>query len=327
MLLTGLGGLMRGRPTLSWVLWLHGIGAYAVIVVLLWKARIILTVLRRRPALTPERLVFLLLTGLLLAVLATGYVWTWAGRGQVGGFSLMVVHGTLATVLVGLLLWHVLARRVIFRVPAARDRRAVLRLAGAGLGGLLLWRVADGVRQALALPGAARRFTGSYETGSLTGEFPETIWLFDTPPAIDPAHWRLTIGGAVERPVTLGYAEVLALGGETVAEVLDCTGGWYSTQAWTGVRLARLLALTGPAPAARSVTVESATGYSRRFALAAAGELLLATAVAGAPLSQGHGAPARLVAPGYRGYDWVKWVVRLQVDVTDARLQAPLPLQ
>ena len=35
---------------------------------------------------------------------------------------------------------------------------------------------------------------------------------------------------------------------------------------------------------------------------------MLATRVGGELLWHGHGAPLRLVAPGRRGYDWVKWV-------------------
>jgi DMSO/TMAO reductase YedYZ molybdopterin-dependent catalytic subunit len=35
--------------------------------------------------------------------------------------------------------------------------------------------------------------------------------------------------------------------------------------------------------------------------------------VGGEPLTHEHGAPARLVALGRRGFEWVKWVVRIEV--------------
>jgi len=35
---------------------------------------------------------------------------------------------------------------------------------------------------------------------------------------------------------------------------------------------------------------------------------VLATGVDGERLSHGHGYPLRLVAPGRRGFQWVKWV-------------------
>jgi DMSO/TMAO reductase YedYZ molybdopterin-dependent catalytic subunit len=56
-------------------------------------------------------------------------------------------------------------------------------------------------------------------------------------------------------------------------------------------------------------------------------DLLLATHVGGDPLSHGHGAPVRLVAPGKRGFEWVKWVTHVEVNRTGSWLQPPLPLQ
>jgi DMSO/TMAO reductase YedYZ molybdopterin-dependent catalytic subunit len=43
-------------------------------------------------------------------------------------------------------------------------------------------------------------------------------------------------------------------------------------------------------------------------------EALLATHVDGDRLSHGHGAPARLVAPGRRGFQWVKWIEHVEVQ-------------
>jgi DMSO/TMAO reductase YedYZ molybdopterin-dependent catalytic subunit len=59
--------------------------------------------------------------------------------------------------------------------------------------------------------------------------------------------------------------------------------------------------------------------------LADAPHLLLATHVAGQPLSAGHGAPLRLVAAGRRGFWWVKWVVRIEVVDAPWWLQPPFP--
>ena len=108
---------------------------------------------------------------------------------------------------------------------------------------------------------------------------------------------------------------------------IDCTGGWYSTQRWRGVPVAEVLALAGPTEAAASVTFTSVTGYYRRFSLDEAGRYLLATHVGDQALSNGHGFPMRLVAPGKRGFEWVKWVERIEVNKTSKWLQPPLPLQ
>ena len=75
------------------------------------------------------------------------------------------------------------------------------------------------------------------------------------------------------------------------------------------------------------MTITSATGYYRRFSLEEAEGYLLATRVGGAVLSRGHGFPVRLVAPGKRGFEWVKWVTRIEVNESPKWLQPPLPLQ
>jgi DMSO/TMAO reductase YedYZ molybdopterin-dependent catalytic subunit len=108
--------------------------------------------------------------------------------------------------------------------------------------------------------------------------------------------------------------------------VLDCTGGWYTRQVWEGVPLAEILQRAGVLETAVSVTIESVTRYRRRFSLADAQQMLLAYRVAGAPLAHGHGAPLRLVIPGKRGLEWVKWITAIQVNTTSALLQSPLPL-
>jgi DMSO/TMAO reductase YedYZ molybdopterin-dependent catalytic subunit len=59
--------------------------------------------------------------------------------------------------------------------------------------------------------------------------------------------------------------------------------------------------------------VISHTGYRWSFDRADADDLLLATHVGGEALSHGHGAPVRLVAPGQRGFIWVKWVTRIEL--------------
>jgi DMSO/TMAO reductase YedYZ molybdopterin-dependent catalytic subunit len=64
---------------------------------------------------------------------------------------------------------------------------------------------------------------------------------------------------------------------------------------------------------ATHVRVISHTGYRWGFALGELDDLLLATHVGGEQLAHGHGAPLRLVARDRRGFQWVKWVVRIEL--------------
>jgi DMSO/TMAO reductase YedYZ molybdopterin-dependent catalytic subunit len=316
---SGVGGVVSGSPGRAWVLVLHAIVAYALLATLAFKTPIVLRSLRRR---RPDRtrLAFVGMSALLVAVLATGVAWVALGRVLVGGISLINVHAYLAIALAVPFAVHLAARYVALRIPRAHGRGAFLRVAGLGVLGVAGWQAADAI-------GRRRRFTGSYETGSLSGVFPEVRWLLDDPEAVDLGSWQLVIDGAVRQPLAIGYGDLLARATSTRREIIDCTGGWWSEQDWQGVALADLLREAGLQDGARSVEIASVTGFSRRFALADAQAMLLATGCAGRPLEHGHGRPARLVAAERRGYDWVKWVRQIRVLESDERWQSPLPLQ
>src|SRR5262249_50428683 len=137
-------------------------------------------------------------------------------------------------------------------------------------------------------------------------------WVADAPRPIALDAWRLRVDGAVKTPLTLTYEDVASAGDELVA-TLDCTSGFYSTQRWSGIRGGRLLdRATPPAHAAR-VSFISVTGYRWTLPLAEARNALLGMQVGEEMLAHEHGGPVRLVAPGRRGFQWVKWVVRMEV--------------
>jgi DMSO/TMAO reductase YedYZ molybdopterin-dependent catalytic subunit len=191
-------------------------------------------------------------------------------------------------------------------------------------GAALAYGAVEAVTVAARLPGADRRATGSYEVGSgKPSAMPVTQWFTDGVPSTDMDAYELMVSRPDEPTQRLRYDALLAIPDTTLTAVLDCTGGWWAEQTWRGIRLDTLV---GPVDDG-SIMVRSVTGYSRRFAPEDAASLLLATHVGGAPLSPGHGAPVRLVAPGRRGFWWVKWVEHVSVESQPSWWQAPFPLQ
>jgi DMSO/TMAO reductase YedYZ molybdopterin-dependent catalytic subunit len=302
-----------GRP----VVVAHGLAGLAVLVLAPWKSVVVRRGLARRSG--PGRWASVAFGVLVLVAVAAGLAHATGAAASLGPVSAMQVHVGAALAAVPLLAWHLTARGGARARRTDLSRRALLR-AGAVAGGAVLVLVAvEAVTRLAGLPGARRRFTGSLAVTDPT-RIPVTQWLDDRVQVLDPAAWRLRVtAGATTRDWT--YDELAAFG-DRVETVLDCTGGWYARATWEGARLDRLL----PPGAAGSLVVTSATGYRRRLPLADAGGLLLATRLAGRPLSAGHGFPARLVAPGRRGFWWVKWVTSVDLDPAPWWRQPPFPL-
>ena len=325
--ITGYLGFINNQEQFSLILWLHGIGAYALAILLFWKANIILDAIRRKKLWTWQRLLFLFMVVLLLLTLYLGMAWTLNGRLTLFNISYVSWHIYIAIPLMALMLWHSWQMRFIFRVPQALDRRLFLHSSLLGLAGFITWQTANRTKAWLALQGAKRRFTGSYEWGKMGEQFPAVSWIFDNPAKIDPTHWQLTIDGAVNNTLTFTYDQLQAMATERQIATLDCTGGWYSTQVWQGISLSQLLQQAGLQDSAESVTIAAISGYKRRFTLEEANGYLLALSVANEPLAHGHGFPLRLVAWDKRGVEWVKWITHIQVNTTSKIWQSPLPLQ
>jgi molybdopterin-dependent oxidoreductase-like protein protein len=291
---------LSGQPARA-VLVLHAAAGTGIVLLVPWKALIARRGLRARRSMKWASLA--LAVGVLIS-LVFGFVHS-SGRPDVGSLTAMDFHVGAAICVIPFVLWHVMARPARLRA-ADLTRRNFLK--GAALLG------ASGLGVAL-LPGARRGPTGSFQSDRLFA----TQWMFDTVPSIDLTTWRLTVSGS-----TLTYEELAGFSDRLIA-VIDCTGGWYSEQEWEGVWLSRILR---PAAAvASSLNVRSVTGYSRRFATAEASRLLLATRVGGSPLDQGNGFPVRLVAPGRRGFEWVKWVAAIDAEDLPSWWQPPFPLQ
>src|SRR2546423_5718952 len=289
-----------------WSLVLHASSGYAIVVLTPWKAVIAAHGIQRR---RPGWWASLVFTGLVIASVLAGILHSTGLLLAVGPITAMEVHVGAALIAIPFVAWHVVARRIPVRAVDL-SRRSLLRAGALLTGAGLSYAAGEGAVRLLTLPGSTRRFTGSYEYGSLQpAQLPVTQWIADSVPVIESAAWRLTIhAGARTRDWT--YGELLAFD-DRVRATLDCTGGFYSTQDWSGVWLSRLLPAGAPGD---SLHIRSVTGYDRRFAARDAGRLLIATRLGGMPLDPGHGFPVRLVAPDRRGYWWVKWVIAISAD-------------
>jgi DMSO/TMAO reductase YedYZ molybdopterin-dependent catalytic subunit len=312
---TGFTMFLLGSGPVWPVAILHGVVGLAVVALVPWKSVVVrrgLRRLRRRGVATSLALGVAVVLALVTGV--AHVAGAWAGGASLTTLQLHVGAGILAVVLT---LAHAV-RRLVRPRRTDLSRRTFVRLAGLTVAAAVL---DAGVQAggALTTQRGIRRATGSYRLASSSvSAIPATSWLFDEVPQIDPSTWRLTVttpDGSRE----WSLAELSHWHDRQVA-VLDCTGGWWTKQEWSGVRLTRLL----PASSAGSVQVVSATGYFRRLPIT--DDLLLATAVAGVALSPEHGSPVRLVVPDRRGYHWVKWVVRIEHDDRPWWVEPPLPL-
>lgn len=160
-----------------------------------------------------------------------------------------------------------------------------------------------------------------------------------------PAHdGRLTVTGAVDHPLTLTLNDLRAMPSETLTVTLECAGNgrvglmplptgepWtgqaFGTATWTGVPLHLILERAAPQPDGVEVAFTGADHghykggpdipFARAQALGRtldpAAQILVAYAMNGEPLNADHGAPFRLLVPGWYGMASVKWLARIEV--------------
>jgi DMSO/TMAO reductase YedYZ molybdopterin-dependent catalytic subunit len=151
--------------------------------------------------------------------------------------------------------------------------------------------------------------------------------------------------GGVKQPLDLALGDLKSFSEVTVTAVLQCAGngrslhsprvpgvqwghGAMGQAAWTGVRLRDVLQRAGLGPDAKHVQMRGADlpfkpqvpAFLRSIPIERAldPQTIIAYRMNGAPLSLSHGAPLRLVVPGWAGDHWTKWLVELRVQSEEA---------
>src|SRR6266436_1904850 len=158
-------------------------------------------------------------------------------------------------------------------------------------------------------------------------------------PKVDPAHWQLRVEGEVAQPLTLSLADLREFPRAELVSVLECAGngraffrptvaglqweyGSVGNARWTGARLVDVLKKAGYQASAREVLFNGADvpigtmpDFVRAIPLAKVihPDTLLAFEMNGQPLTPSHGFPLRVVAPGWAGDNWVKWLTNIEV--------------
>ena len=235
------------------------------------------------------------------------------------------------------------------------SRRDVLRT-GAVAAGLGLFNVPGWVLPALAqdevlvqfadmpaaLPaGAGERRT--FDVRTIDGPVTPADRFFTTQhfghPVVDPATFRLSVSGLVDRPQSLSLADLRGLGEATLMAGFECSGnrrplqGLSSNGRWTGVPLRAVLDRAGVRASAKefvffgadrgtvevqfrtqTYSVEQQFGRSLPREKALSAEPFLAYSLNGEPLTRHQGSPLRLLVPGWYGVANVKWLSHIHAQ-------------
>lgn len=166
-------------------------------------------------------------------------------------------------------------------------------------------------------------------------------WHYPMPTEIDAETFRLSVHGAVDKPLSLALKEVIG-GGEIIelAAVNQCSGnargqfvprvpgaqwgaGAMGNAKWRGIRLRDLLDAAGVSPDAKFVRfggldeplVADAPAYRKSIPIDVArrDDVMIAFAMNGDALPLLNGYPLRLVVPGWYATYWVKMLNDIEV--------------
>ena len=159
------------------------------------------------------------------------------------------------------------------------------------------------------------------------------------PVQLTAADWQLSLGGEVERPLTLSLSDLSQLEQHSVVNTLECAGngrgllrpqvpgiqwgkGAVGTAKFTGPRLRDVLERAGVKPTGRHVMFRGLDEVPRKvppfirsipLEKALHPDTLTATHMNGVPLTRHHGFPARALVPGWIGAASCKWLTEIKV--------------
>jgi DMSO/TMAO reductase YedYZ molybdopterin-dependent catalytic subunit len=137
------------------------------------------------------------------------------------------------------------------------------------------------------------------------------------PQDVERTTYRLKVAGAVAKPATYTYQQVLTSETtHTKVVELDCVEGWSVKILWEGVLLSELIDRSGPETGAVTVIFHAVDGYTTSLPLAyvRSRDILLAYKMNGVEIPPERGFPFMVVAEDKWGYKWCKWVDEIELS-------------
>jgi DMSO/TMAO reductase YedYZ molybdopterin-dependent catalytic subunit len=135
---------------------------------------------------------------------------------------------------------------------------------------------------------------------------------------IDKATYILTVDGLVDKPLSLSYADLLALPQVSQLNTLNCVEGWLFVAKWTGPRLSDIFRQAGIQPDAKIAifhTTDVTDGYSSLdVSYIQTQDIIIALKINDITLPDERGIPFQVVAQSKFGYKWSKWITRIELS-------------
>ncbi|UCH20090.1 MAG: molybdopterin-dependent oxidoreductase [Deltaproteobacteria bacterium] len=136
---------------------------------------------------------------------------------------------------------------------------------------------------------------------------------------VDLNTWQLIIGGHVQHPMELNFAQITQMLSIEKNVLLICPGVFAYHARWKGISVAKLLEMAKFSAGATHVTFSGPDGRyekTERFPIEdiRSDKVFLAYGVNNTVLPRKHGFPLRVVAEGYYGNEWVKYVYKVTAD-------------
>jgi DMSO/TMAO reductase YedYZ molybdopterin-dependent catalytic subunit len=175
----------------------------------------------------------------------------------------------------------------------------------------------DGAQALLFSP---TRLAPTYKEGDITRPFPfNAYYSEDEAPVVDPATYKLAVGGLVDNKKPWSLDELHALPQVSQITRHVCVEGWSAIGSWQGAQLSEFLKRIGADTRAKYVWFRCAEGYTNTIDMASAlhPQTQMTFKYDNKLLPRAYGFPMKIRMPTKLGFKQPKYVVAMEVTNTD----------